>query len=397
VPAPTGDTDEPVTHPVAAIVRPVTETVDLDGRSALVAAITVVALAGLIAIARSGTTTILVALAALFAFALDPVVVQLERKLRIRRGYAVAILVGGTLLAVALAIAVLGPQTVEQARSFQDDLPNVVKDLGSLPVVGERLQQEKVPDHIQEWAANLPKQFRSDTSQITNVAEAVTSVLLDAIAVALIMVALLIDGPWLIRGFRRLIPPQRRVTAHRLGTILGRVIGRYFAGSLVLAALQGLQVLVTGLILGVPLSPLLALWAGIWNMVPQIGGAIGGIVFVMVAFTQGATTGVIAAIVFMIYLTFANNALLPIVLGRAVNVSPLMTMVATIGGFAVAGVIGAMVAVPIIGTAKAIYFELRPGGALHDELMAPPAKAGIYRRTVVRVRRRGSPPPTAAA
>jgi len=393
VPTPTGDTDEPAPapHDTTVVLRAVTETVDLDARSVLVAAVTVVALASLIAIARSGTTTILVALAALFAFALDPIVVRLERKLHIRRGYAVAILVGGTLLVVGLAIAILGPQTVEQARSFQDDLPNVVNDLGTLPLIGERLEQEHVPENIQEWAANLPKQFRGDSSQITSVAESVTSILLDAIGVALIMVALLIDGPWLIRGARRLIPPQRRVTAHRLGTILGRVIGRYFAGSLVLAALQGAQVLITGIVLGVPLSPLLALWAGVWNMVPQIGGAIGGIVFVLVAFTQGATTGVIAAIVFMVYLTFANNALLPVILGRAVNVSPLMTMVATIGGFAVAGVIGAMVAVPIIGTAKAIYFELRPGGALHDELMQPPAKTGLYRRTVVRVRRRGSP------
>ena len=110
--------------------------------------------------------------------------------------------------------------------------------------------------------------------------------------------------------------------------------------------LQGLQVLVTGLVLGVPLSPLLAVWAAVWNLVPQLGGAIGGIVFVLVAFTQGATTGIIAGVIFMVYLTFANNVLLPVILGKAVDISPLTTMVATIAGFSIGGIIGAMLAVP---------------------------------------------------
>jgi predicted PurR-regulated permease PerM len=140
---------------------------------------------------------------------------------------------------------------------------------------------------------------------------------------------------------------------------VGRVIGRYFAGSLVLAGLQGAQVLITGLILGVPLSPLLAVWAAVWNLVPQIGGAIGGVVFVLVAFTQGPTAGVIAGIAFMVYITFSNNVLLPVILGKAVDISPLSTMVATVGGFFVAGVIGAMLAVPLLGAGKAMYHEVR--------------------------------------
>jgi predicted PurR-regulated permease PerM len=205
---------------------------------------------------------------------------------------------------------------------------------------------------------------------------------------------LLIDGPWLVRGGRLLIPPSRRNTAHRLGTILGQVIGRYFAGSLLLAVLQGIQVLITGILLGVPLSPLLAVWAAVWNLVPQVGGAIGGVVFVLVAFTQGATTGVIAAVVFMAYLTFANNVLLPVILGRAVNISPLTTMVATIGGFAVGGIVGAMVAVPLLGAGKAMYIEIRKDPSMIGE-EPPPRPRGLVQKSVHRVRRRGSPPTAA--
>lgn len=366
----------------------VTQVVDLDANSVIVAVLAVVGLVAIIAIARSGFTTTLVGLGALFAFALDPVVVRTQERFRMRRGFAVAILVGATLLVVGGTVAILGPQTVEQARSFQDDLPRVVNDLGTLPVAGPRLVENRVPENIQRWAAKLPKQLAGDTSQITNAAETVTAVLLNALAVALIMVALLVDGPYLVGGLQRLIPPNRRATAHRLGAILGRVIGRYFAGSLLLATMQGVQVLITGIVLGVPLSPLLAVWAAVWNMVPQIGGAIGGIMFVLVAFTQGATTGVIAAVVFMVYLTFANNALLPVILGRAVDISPLTTMVATIGGFSVAGVVGAMVAVPILGAGKAMYFELRPSAQPKVRRPDRPPRQGVYKKVQHNVTRR---------
>jgi putative heme transporter len=367
--------------------------VDLDVQPVVVAIVTTVFIAMLAAIASSGVATTLLVLAGLFAFALDPVVVRIQQRFDLRRGYAVGLLMGTVVLVVVIAISVLGPQTVDQARSFQRDLPHVLDGLKDLPFVGQTLAERDVPGQIQHWAAKLPKQLAGDTSQITNAAETITSVLLGAIGVTLIMIALLIDGPWLVGGAQRLIPPGRRDTAHQFGGIITRVIGRYFAGSLLLATLQGVQVLITGLILGVPLSPLLAVWAAVWNLVPQLGGAIGGVVFVLVAFTQGATTGVIAAIVFLLYITFANNVLLPVILGKAVNISPLTTMIATIIGFAVAGVVGAMLAVPVLGAGKAMYLELRVGNIDEIDDIDERGPPGNFQRLRDRFRSEPDPAP----
>ena len=373
--------------------------VDLDPRSVLVAVVTVVAILAFVNMALSGPVAALLVVAMLLAFALDPVVDLIGQRLGLRRGNAVAVLMLGVLLVSAGTIAVLGAQTVEQARGFQEDLPRVVDELDTLPLIGPTLAENDVPQKIQDWAAQLPKQLSGDTSQISNAAETVTTALLGAIAVAIIMVALLIDGPWLVAGAQRLIPPERRNTVDRLGQILGRVVGRYFAGSLLLSVLQGLQVLITGLVLGVPLSPLLAVWAAVWNLVPQLGGAIGGIVFVLVAFTQGATTGIIAGVIFMVYMTFANNVLLPVILGKAVDISPLTTMVATIAGFSIGGIIGAMLAVPLIGAGKAMYLELRSHrrADVYREPDPPPRPPGPARRLYERVRQRvGSDDPSGA-
>jgi putative heme transporter len=340
-------------------VPPDVQVVDLEGRTVVVGFAIVLAVAAFYAVATSGAVTTLLVLAVLFAFAGDPIVSHIESRLHLRRGFAVGLLMGVLVTVVVLAIVLIGPQTVEQAKSFQADLPNVVNDLGELPVVGDQLVDNDVPQRIETWAAQLPRQLGGETAPLTNAAEVATAAMFAGVGTAVLLIALLVDGPWLVATASKLMPEGRREGVQRYGSILGRVIGRYFAGSLVLGGLQAAQVLITGLLLGVPLSPLLAVWAGVWNMVPQIGGAIGGIVFVLVAFTQGPTVGVIAGLVFLAYITFSNNVLLPIILGRAVDISPLSTMVATVGGFFVAGVIGAILAVPLLGAGKAMYHEVR--------------------------------------
>ena len=125
------------------------------------------------------------------------------------------------------------------------------------------------------------------------------------------------------------------------------------------AVIHGLYVLVVGLALGIPLAPLLAVWAAVFNLVPQIGGAVGGIPFVLLGLTQGAGIGVLAAILFVAYMTFENHVIQPVIIGDAVDLSAPTTMIAAIVGVSVAGVPGALVAVPLVGVSKAFYLEAR--------------------------------------
>jgi predicted PurR-regulated permease PerM len=149
--------------------------------------------------------------------------------------------------------------------------------------------------------------------------------------------------------------------ADRMGSLAYRTVGQYFAGSVLVAAVAGVVVTAVGLILGVPLAPLLGAWVAVFDLVPQIGGAVGGIPFVLLGLTQGATVGVACLIFFLLYLQFENHLLSPLIVGKTVHLSPPATMTAALVGVSAAGVVGALVAVPLLGTAKAIYLELRPG------------------------------------
>ena len=123
--------------------------------------------------------------------------------------------------------------------------------------------------------------------------------------------------------------------------------------------LDGLYVLTLGLILGVPLAPVAGLWAMITNLIPQIGGFLGGSFFVLLAFSAGPLTGLLALVGFVAYMNFENNVIQPAIIGQSMNLSPPTTMVAALIGGAVAGVPGALAVTPLVGTAKAIVRSLR--------------------------------------
>jgi predicted PurR-regulated permease PerM len=144
--------------------------------------------------------------------------------------------------------------------------------------------------------------------------------------------------------------------------------------------LNGMVVLTTGLVLGVPLAPIAGLWSMLTNFIPQIGGFLGGGFFVLLALTKSPGTALIAAVVFLGYQQFENNVVQPAVVGQAVNLTPLATMLAALVGGAAAGLPGALVATPLMGAAKALYLDQR------GEL-PPPRDAALTRRIKRRVAR----------
>lgn len=334
--------------------------VELDWRSAVVLSAAALAVAATAGIARSVPRTLTwLVIGTLLALALDPVVDRIAHRLGGRRRAAVGLVLVGLVAVVVVVGAVLGPETLRQGRTLQQDIPKTVDQLGDLPLIGSTLADNDVPDRVESWLDDLPDRLAGDTDALEGAARSTANGILAAFVTLLFTVALLLDGQRLVRGARRLVPPSHRDRADAVGRLLYQVIGRYFAGSVLVAILHGLAVLVAGLILGIPLTPLLALWATVFNLVPQIGGAVAGIPFVLLALTQGLGTGIIALVFFVLYLNLENHIITPVVVGRAIDLSPLATMGGAIVGVSVAGVPGALVAVPFLGAAKAVYHQVR--------------------------------------
>jgi putative heme transporter len=340
---------------------PRTREVDLDWHSVLWVMVAFVGLLAVTALIRGAPRALTVlAVGTLLALALDPLVVRVDRRFPGGRGAGVILVIFGLFAAACVIAALLVPRAIDQGRELSGDTDRVVNQIEDLPIVGDDLARAGTADSLRRAINELPGRLEGENTPLVGAAQALADGMLVAFFTLLITVSLLLDGQRLLRGARRLVPERHREQADRLGRLAYQTFGRYVAGSLLVAGVAGLAILAMGLVLRVPLTPLLALWVALFDLVPQIGGAAGGIPFVLLGFTRSATTGVICAVFFVLYLQFENHILSPLIVGRSVKLSPPATMTAALVGVSAGGVVGALVAVPVVAAAKAAYLELRP-------------------------------------
>ncbi|MDQ1709567.1 MAG: hypothetical protein QOG49_952 [Frankiaceae bacterium] len=336
---------------------------DLDARTVFTAAACLVAMVTLVGLVRSAPrAATALTIGILFALALNPLVEFVMRKTRFSRTWAVA----AVFATAATVIVVLGvlmiPPASKQVSGISEQLPKSISELGQIPFIGDQLVHANVPAKLSGFFTDLPKRLGGNASPLGPALRSLLSGFFAGGLVLLLAVCLLLDGGRLIGHARRLVPEARRPLADRLGGLAYRAIGRYVAGSLFVAAIAGVYVLALGLILRVPLAPLLALNVMLFDLVPQIGGAAGGVPFVVMGFSVSPTTGVLCLVLFVVYGYIENNVIQPIVIGQAVQLSPVATMAAALIGVAAGGVVGALIAVPFVGAAKLIYLEIYPHG-----------------------------------
>ena len=345
----------------APIVR-----VTLDPRSAAAIVAGLLGLLLVFALARSTSRALtLLGVGILLAFALEPLVKGAQRRLRCSRAIAVSI-VGAIVLGGFVGLVVLvGPPAVRQAERFGSELPQTVRDLYDLPVIGDRLREADAAKQVREWADSLPG--RLDEDRVRSAADSVVNGLSTVATVLLIAIVVLLDGEVLVRRLRQVVPRRYRTRADRAGRVFYSVVGTYFAGSLFVALLAGVYVLSLGLVLGVPLAPIAAVWYAVVSLIPQIGGFLGVSFFTILALSQGVLIGLIGLVLIVLYMNAENYIISPAIVGKSVNLSPPTTMLAALVGGAALGVPGALAATPLCGTVKALYLEYRFGQHLEPE------------------------------
>jgi predicted PurR-regulated permease PerM len=334
--------------------------VDLDWRSVLVvlaAYVGLITAAGLVG--ETPRTLSALIIASIIALALDPVVRWVQRVTRVGRSGSVAIVAVTFALALTGLAALIVPPAVHQAKQLRQQLPHVVHEIGRLPIVGHSLVKADVPAKVQKAIQDLPDKLSRNTTPLTRAGRSLAGGALAAVVTLLFALTLLLDGERLIRGARRLVPIRHRGRADQMGELGYRIVGRYVAGSLLVSGVAGVIILVAGLLLGVPLIPLAALWFTLWDLVPQVGGAAGAVPFVLLGLAHGAGTGAICVVVVIAYLQLKHQVLDPVLIGHAVRLSPPTTMIAALIGIAAGGVVGGLISVPLVGAAKAAYLELR--------------------------------------
>jgi predicted PurR-regulated permease PerM len=139
--------------------------------------------------------------------------------------------------------------------------------------------------------------------------------------------------------------------------ILSRV-GGYVLGNLLTSAIAGIGTWVWALALGIPYSLLLGLMVALLDLIPIVGSTVGGVIVALVGLTVSLPVAIATAIFYFLYRFFEDYLLTPRIMRRTVSVPGLVTVVATVIGAALLGIVGALVAIPVAAAIKLLAEEV---------------------------------------
>ncbi len=208
--------------------------------------------------------------------------------------------------------------------------------------------------------------FSAASANPMTIARSVTSTIVSTVYVFVLNFWLLKDWHKLQRFMLELVPTDYQEEMRRLGMELGAVWQAFLQGQLSVGLVIGLLTWVILLILGMPNAGGLALLAGLMEFLPSIGPAISGTVGTMLALFQGSSWmpvgniffAVIVGIVYAIIGQMEGVYFVPRLVGGRVKLHPAVTFVGIITGALIFGVLGILLAAPVIGSARVLLLYI---------------------------------------
>ncbi len=299
-----------------------------------------------------------VLIAVFLAMALNPAVDWLTGR-GVRRGAAVGIVFVGTILVIAGIAATFVPTLVREVNDLVDAVPGYVDDLtrgrGKLGFLERDYQiVEKIREAIEKSGASGVLGLSTTALSLT---KSVLNAIVAIVTIAFLTLFMLLEGPsWVERGYG-LLPEPAQPRWRSVGGDIYRTVGGYVTGNLTISLIAGGASTVVLLVLGVPYAVALGLIVGLLDLIPLAGATIAAVLVSTVGFLHSTTAGIALIVFFVVYQQLENHVLQPLVYGRTVQLSPLVVLVAVLMGAELAGVIGALGAIPVAGSVQVIVID----------------------------------------
>jgi predicted PurR-regulated permease PerM len=290
--------------------------------------------------------------------ALNPAVGALEQR-GWRRGRATAVI----FLVVILIVAALGflfiPTLVHQITGFADAVPGYVNDLtkGKGPFGFLERKYHIVEKIRQASHGGGVTKLAGGAGAILSLTQSVVTAVVGFVTIVFLTVFMLLEGPtWWERGLG-LVAPSSRPRWRNVGRQIGRTVSGYVTGNLLISIIAGISSAIVLLIMGVPFPFALGLLVAILDLIPLAGATLAGILLAIVGFLTSVTAGIVVLTFFVLYQQVENHVLQPLVYGRTVQLSPLVVLIAILIGSQLAGVLGALGAIPVAGTLQILLLD----------------------------------------
>jgi predicted PurR-regulated permease PerM len=294
---------------------------------------------------------------AFFAIALAPVVGWVQGRMLGGKRRSVATLLVFLLAFIVLAgvVTAFAVPLAKEGTKVAGQLPGLIEDARSgRGPVGDLLERT----HALQWVQDNQDKIGKFASGLTSPAAGVLSGIATGIAgfftVLVLAYLMVLEGPKIVDGTLNLFQPTTGTRIRRVATDCAKSVTGYLSGNLLISVICGVLTYAVLKISGVPFAGLIALFVGIADLVPLVGATIGGLVAVLAGFIHSVPAGIAVVVFFVLYQQLENHLLQPLVFARTVKVNPLTVIVAILVGVELAGILGALLAIPVASIIQVI-------------------------------------------
>jgi predicted PurR-regulated permease PerM len=299
----------------------------------------------------------------------------LMARTRLGRGVAATVVVLGSAAVASLLAFLLLVPLLTSLRDFVKDLPELVDELresDELAWVGD----SGVGDDAQSGAENVAGAMPDTVSAILGVVGQTFSVGLALFTVLFVCLFFLLDVANLRSAVASVLGPEQATRTVDLWERITRIISRWAIGAIAIAVIAGTVQGTTAWLLGSSFALALGLIAGFFDLIPNIGATIAGFILPVVLLAEeGLTAALIMLAVVLVYQQVENNLLTPTIQGKATNISGFFVITGVTIFGALLGVLGALIAVPVVASLQIVAQELTKDR--RERMAAAKAAAGL--------------------
>lgn len=303
-------------------------------------------------------TWILVAV--FLAAALNPAVEFFERR-GVRRGFAAGLVFLLALVGIGGLAYLVIPPLVDQITEFVKAIPDLIEDVtagkGPLGFLQTDYQiVDRVREAVEEQGAGG---VLGITTGAVAIAQSVVTAVVGTVTIAFLTFFMLLQGQQTVQRFLALLPETVRPRWERVGANIYRAIGGYVTGNLLISLIAGTASAIVLFAVGSSYAVALAVVVAVLDLVPLAGATLAALIVSTVIFIElDWIRGVIVVVFFIVYQQLENHLLQPMIYGRTVQLSPLAVLIAVLIGAELAGILGALAAIPIAGSLQAVAREV---------------------------------------
>jgi predicted PurR-regulated permease PerM len=304
---------------------------------------------------NAASILVLIFVALFLAIGLNPAVVRL-RRWGLPRGGAVAIV---ALLVVGLlagTVVALIPPLVGQTTQLVSNVPGYIESLQRNQTVNDLVERYDVVNKVKN--ALDAGTVGNAVGGVVGGAKLLFGTIFNVLTVLVLTIYFMASFDRIREGGFSLVPASRRTRVRLLTDEILTKVGAYMVGALMIAVVAGASSFVLVMILGLAYPFALAVVVAVLDLIPQIGATLGAVVVSLVGFAHSLTAGLVCAGFFIVYQQVENYLIYPNVMRRSVKVSDVAAVVAALLGVALFGVIGALVAIPMVAAVQLILREV---------------------------------------